>query len=307
MSVHASNEPLCSECPSHPDIEAIVDVRATTIDGFPVGRVLPSLKRRSVGPFVFLDHIGPVDVGPGRGLDVRPHPHIHLATVTYLFDGEIEHRDSLGSLQVIRPGAINWMTAGRGIVHSERTPAALRESGFRMHGVQLWAALPSEHENTEPAFAHYPAGDLPRVKHAGVTLRVLAGSAFGAVSPIAALSRVLMVEARMANGSTLQLPHEKEVAAFVIDGSLSCGQEQAQAGRLLVFTSGSSAELCAKSDALVLLIGGDPLGARHMYWNFVSSDASAIERAKADWQNGKFPKVPGDELEFVPLPAVRHK
>lgn len=307
MSVHASLEPECLETSPNPDIATIVDVRSTTIDGFPVGRVLPSVKRRSIGPFVFLDHIGPVDVEAGRGLDVRPHPHIHLATVTYLFDGAILHRDSLGSHQVIEPGAVNWMTAGRGIVHSERTPEALRESGFRLHGVQLWVALPTEQENIEPAFEHYPAESLPDIVHDGAHVRVLAGEAFGVTSPIRSLSRVLFVEVRLPAGTSIELPKEQEVAAFIVSGKTSCGAQTAETGRLLAFTSGSHARLHAQTDTRLLFIGGDPLGPRHMFWNFVSSSAENIERAKRDWQSGNFPKVPGDEREFVPLPETRHK
>lgn len=307
MSVQPSLEPECSERSPNPDIAVVVDVRSTTIDGFPVGRVLPSVKRRSIGPFVFLDHIGPVDVAPGRGLDVRPHPHIHLATVTYLFDGAMLHRDSLGSDQVIQPGAVNWMTAGRGIVHSERTPESLRGSGFRMHGVQLWVALPAEHEDIEPAFDHYPAECLPDVVRDGAHIRVLAGEAFGVVSPIRSLSRVLFAEVRLPAGASVDVPQEQEVAAFVVDGQLTCGAQAAAAGRLLAFTFRSNARLQARTDTHLLFIGGDPLGPRHMFWNFVSSSLERIEQAKREWQSGNFPKVPGDEQEFVPLPETRHK
>ncbi len=284
-------------------IETIIDAQSRVIDGFPVGRVLPNIKRRMVGPFIFIDHIGPIDAAPGTALDVRPHPHINLATVTYLFEGEILHRDSLGFEQTIRPGAVNWMTAGRGIVHSERTPAELRRTGFRMHGVQLWIALPQEHEEVEPDFRHFPAEALPSVSRGDVHLSVLVGSVYGVTSPVPTLSRLFYVDARLPQGAELSLPNEEERAAFVVEGTISCGEERAEVGRLLAFAPESAPLLRAESDARIMLLGGDALdGPRHIFWNFVSSSKQRIEQAKDDWREGRFPKVPGDDQEFIPLP-----
>jgi redox-sensitive bicupin YhaK (pirin superfamily) len=254
---------------------------------------------------VFFDHMGSAIFPPGEGADVRPHPHINLATVTYLFEGEIDHRDSLGSHQAIQPGAINWMTAGRGIVHSERTAMAVRQAGQRLHGIQLWVALPAEHEEMAPEFFHHPADSIPTVDFPGVHARVLAGSAYGKRSPVKVLSPLFYVEARLAAGAELELPeHHAERAAYVVSGSVSCGQETASEPKLLVFRAGQRAVLRAGSDARVMLLGGDPLESpRHIWWNFVSSSLERIERAKRDWAERRFALVPGDEDEFIPLPT----
>ena len=283
---------------------SVIDARARDLGGFTVGRVLPSGARKLIGPFIFFDHMGPAAFPPGRGIDVRPHPHIGLATVTYLFEGEIVHRDSLGSHQPIRPGDVNWMTAGRGIAHSERTGAELRQSGARIDGLQLWVALPLRHEETEPEFHHHPARDLPAVDVAGTRVRVLAGSAFGETSPVRTLSPLFYADAAIPGGSELPLPDEhEERAAYVVSGSVECGNERAERGRMLVFAPGAAATLRAVSDARVALIGGAPIdGERHIFWNFVSSSRARIEQAKRDWRDGRFPKVPGDEQEFIPLP-----
>lgn len=303
MSAHEPMDPNCIACSTAPSIERIIDGRPRDLGGFAVTRVLPSIGRRQVGPFIFFDHMGPADFPPNGGMDVLPHPHICLATVTYLFEGEILHRDSLGSEQIIRPGAINWMTAGRGIVHSERTPVELRRTGFRVHGLQLWIALPKELEESEPDFRHYPAESLPQGDVRGVTVRVLCGSAYGMTSPVRTLSRLVYVECTMPAGAALELPLEEERAAYVVEGSISCGAERATSGRMLVFARGSSPVLRAESEARVVLIGGDALdGPRHIYWNFVSSSKERIEQAKVDWREGRFPKVPGDESEGIPLP-----
>jgi redox-sensitive bicupin YhaK (pirin superfamily) len=282
----------------------VIDARARDLGGFTVGRVLPSAARKLIGPFIFFDHMGPAAFPPGRGIDVRPHPHIGLATVTYLFEGEIVHRDSLGSHQPIRPGDVNWMTAGRGITHSERTGAGPRQAGSRLDGLQLWVALPLSHEETNPEFHHHPARDLPAVNIAGTQVRVLAGSAFGETSPVRTLSPLFYVDAAMPAGSELPLPNEhKERAAYVVSGSVECGNERAERGRMLVFTPGATATLRAVSDARVALIGGAPIdGERHIFWNFVSSSRARIEQAKRDWREGRFAKVPGDEQAFIPLP-----
>ncbi|PRP99637.1 pirin family protein [Enhygromyxa salina] len=304
MSTQPANSPECKTTPTH-EIETIIDGKPRDIDGFSVRRILPSAARRAVGPFVFFDHMGPAKLEPGRGLDVRPHPHINLATVTYLFDGEIVHRDSLGTHQPIRPGAINWMTAGRGIVHSERTSAEARAQGPQLHGIQLWVALPAQFEEVEPEFHHHGADTLPEVERGGARLRVLAGSAFGVTSPVHVFSPLFYVEAIMPAGSEVELPTgHPDRAAYIAEGSVSCGAEPAEAGRMLIYAAGTSPRLTAITDARVMLLGGAPLeGQRHIWWNFVSSNRERIEQAKQDWAEGRFPKVPGDEDEFIPLPA----
>ncbi len=282
----------------------LIEGRSRDLGGFTVRRLLPSKERRVVGPFVFLDHMGPVTFAPGTGIDVRPHPHINLATVTYLFEGEIVHRDSLGSQRAIQPGAVNWMTAGRGIVHSERSAPEARARGSRLHGIQSWVALPTEHEEAEPAFHHYPASVIPEVTRDGTRLRVIAGTAFGATSPVQVASPTLYVEARLEAGAELVLPEEyAERAAYVVEGAITCGVTEVHAGTLGVLGTSVRAVLHAVEPSHVLLLGGAPLdGRRHVWWNFVSSSEARIERAKRDWQEGRFPKVPGDELEFIPLP-----
>ena len=284
-------------------IATIVEGRARDLGGFFVARLLPSKAMRNVGPVVFFDHMGPAEFPPGTGIDVRPHPHIGLATVTYLFEGEIVHRDSLGFVQPIEPGAINWMTAGRGIAHSERTGDALRKTGSRLHGLQLWVALPKAHEETEPAFAHHPAATLPATDVDRVKLRVLAGSAYGLASPVQTLSELFYVEARMPRGTHLALPLETaERAAFVVSGEVECGGERIAAPRMIVFTRGAVAALSATADAHVMLLGGASLdGERHLWWNFVSSSKERIEQAKRDWAERRFASIPG-ETEFIPLP-----
>jgi redox-sensitive bicupin YhaK (pirin superfamily) len=247
--------------------------------------------------------MGPAELAPGQGIDVRPHPHINLATVTYLFEGEIVHRDSVGSVQPIQPGAINWMTAGRGIVHSERTGPERRKTGSRLHGLQLWVALPKVHEETEPEFRHYPAEALPELEKNGARIRVLAGSAYGAESPVRTLSPLFYVEATIPADSELPVPAEhEERAAYVVEGTIRCGAERVEASRMIVFAPRSTPVLQAESAARLVLLGGAPLdGERHLWWNFVSSSRERIEQAKRDWKEGRFASVPG-ETEFIPLP-----
>jgi redox-sensitive bicupin YhaK (pirin superfamily) len=257
-----------------------------------------------VGPFIFLDHFGPAVLTPPRALDVRPHPHIGLATVTYLLEGEVLHRDSLGSAQAIRPGAVNWMTAGRGIVHSERTPAGLRAAPSRLHGLQLWVALPRAHEEAEPSFRHHPADTLPTLREDGVRIRLLAGRAFGARAPVEALSPLFLVEASVPDGAAVPLPGDSpDRGVYVVEGALTAGAARLEAGRLGVLRAGASPRLLAAGPSRVLLLGGEPLDERrHAWWNFVSSSRERIEEAKAAWAAGRFPKVPGDEAERTPLP-----
>ncbi len=272
--------------------------------GFTVRRYLPAAARQAVGPFLFFDHFGPVQAGPEDNHDVRAHPHIGLATVTYLFEGAMQHRDSLGVVQRIEPGAINWMTAGRGIVHSERTPDDLRGLARRSHGLQLWVALPAADEEMAPAFAHTPAADIPALEVGGARLRVLVGEAFGAVSPVAVRSPTLYLDIEMSAGDAFPLPLAEERALYVIEGSVHLDGEPLPPGRLLVLAAGEEPMLGAEGEARVVMIGGAPLGHRHMWWNFVSSRKDRIVQATDDWAAGRMPLVPG-ETEFIPLPEHR--
>jgi redox-sensitive bicupin YhaK (pirin superfamily) len=306
MSVRSHAEPVCTET-VEPAVELLIASRTRDLGGgFSVRRLLPSPARRMVGPFIFVDHMGPVQMARGAGLDVRPHPHIHLATVTYLFVGEILHRDSLGSEQLIRPGAVNWMTAGRGIVHSERSPAAARAAGVRVHGMQLWVALPTADEEIEPSFQHHPAAAIPAIERRGVQLRVIAGSAFGVTSPVRVRSSMMYVEAQLERGAELALPDEhRERAVYVVEGMLSCDGTPRGPGNMLVMRPGTAVRVGALETSRAMLIGGEALdGERHIWWNFVSSSRERIERAQEDWRSGRFPKVPGDEEEFIPLPEA---
>jgi redox-sensitive bicupin YhaK (pirin superfamily) len=307
-----ADSPDDSETP----LDVVVEPRERDLgDGFVVRRLLPSARPRAIGPFVFFDHFGPTHLGPGRGLDVRPHPHINLATVTYLFEGEILHRDSLGSQQVIRPGDINWMTAGRGIVHSERTPEVRRAEGSTIHGLQLWVALPRESEEVAPEFHHHPGTALPSwVGPGGVEVRVLVGEALGVRSPVKTLSRVVYLDVRLEAGAVFDLPDDAgERGIYVVAGDVTCADRSFGVGRLLSFRPGRSARVRAEVSARMVLVGGDPLPEpRHIWWNFVSSTEARIEAARRDWQvrrgeaNGPFPLVPGDEQDFIPLPLPAH-
>ena len=272
-------------------------------NGFVVRRVLPSPLRRMVGPFAFVDHMGPVELQPGMGMDVRPHPHIGLSTVTFLFDGEVVHRDSLGIDQVIRPGDVNWMTAGSGIVHSERSPAATRKTGSRVHGMQLWVALPTASEEISASFQHHPAATIPSLQQPGARLCTIAGSAYGLVSPVATHSPLFYVEARLDAGARLQLPDEYAGrAAYVVDGTISCDGKPYAEGVMAVFRPGP-AQIVALTASRVMLLGGAVLdGERHIWWNFVSSSQARIDAAAAAWRTREFPAIPGDDQEFIPLP-----
>ena len=271
--------------------------------GFTVKRLLPHAKQRSVGPFVFMDHIGPATLGRGNPLEVRPHPHIGLATVTYLWEGAIMHRDSVGSLQEIQPGAVNWMTAGRGIVHSERTPDRLLGLPQRMHGLQTWVALPKAHEEAEPSFAHHPADTLPVVELPGARLTIVAGNAFGEQSPVQVLMPTLYVSIELAAGASIVIPAEHdERALYPVAGELELDGDLLPLEELAVLDAWGEPVLRARSDARVMLLGGAKLdGPRHVWWNFVSSSRERIEQAKQDWRDGRIGQVPG-ETEFIPLP-----
>jgi hypothetical protein len=287
-------------------IELLVQGRAHELSpGFAVRRVLPSVKRRMVGPFIFLDHFGPMVVPPGgNGMEVRPHPHIGLATVTYLFEGGIFHRDSLGYAQAIRPGDVNWMTAGSGIAHSERTEEAMKKTGFRMHGVQTWVALPKAHEETAPSFQHVPAGELPAWQEAGTSLRLIVGSYAGRTAPTTHFSPIFYVAGEMpAAGGIKVLPEHAERSLYLSEGTATVGDRQLGVGDLAVLAAGVPVDVLAgPQGARLMLLGGAPIeGPRHIWWNFVSSSKERIEKAKADWKEGRFAKVPGDS-EFIPLP-----
>ena len=273
------------------------------LGGFTVRRVLPFAGRQMVGPFIFFDHLGPAQFAPGTGVDVRPHPHIALATVTYLFSGSLEHRDSLGTVRVIRPGDVNWMTAGEGIAHSERTPAAARMSGEHLHGIQSWVALPDGAEDVAAAFVHYPASVLPTRTMGGVRLTMIAGEAFGMRSPVATLWRTVYAQAQFEPNARLELASDAgERAIYVVEGAIADGDTHVVQGQLAVFEPGAAISLCAIGATRAMLLGGDRFPTpRYIWWNFVASSPQRIESAKQRWQRNEFPPVPG-ETEFIPLP-----
>ncbi|MDR3494546.1 MAG: pirin family protein [Ancalomicrobiaceae bacterium] len=285
-------------------LDTIIEARRKDLgDGLVVGRVLPVAKRRMVGPFVFLDHMGPADFQPGAGIDVRPHPHIGLATVTFLFDGEIFHRDNLGYRQAIRPGELNWMSAGSGIVHSERTDLSLRSKGGFIHGLQAWVALPEALEEAAPSFTHVDDRDLPVTDDGRVFLRMVAGSAYALTSPAPTLSPLFYAHADLTDGARVALPPDySERGAYIVSGHIRFDGEIYEAGRMLVFKPGGEPAIEAVGGpARVMLLGGEPLGPRFMWWNFVSSHQERIDEAKADWASGRM-ALPVEETEFIPLP-----
>ena len=271
--------------------------------GFKVRRLLPAAAKQAVGPFIFFDHFGPIDAAPDANHDVRAHPHIGLATVTYLYEGAMEHRDSVGSVQRIEPGAINWMTAGSGIVHSERTPADLKGKARRSHGLQLWAALPRAHEETAPSFVHTPASAIPEAAFEGGRVRVLIGSAFGHTSPVATFSETLYLDIRLDAGRAVVLENlPEEVAVYAVTGALEIDGEPVAPGTMACLEDGSGARISSAAGAQFVLIGGAPLDAkRFISWNFVSSSKERLARAAEDWEQQRYAKVPG-ETEFIPLP-----
>lgn len=273
-------------------------------DGFMVRRMLPVLQARHVGPFVFFDHIGPATFSAGKGMDVRPHPHIGLATVTWLFDGAIRHRDSLGSLADIRPGEVNWMTSGRGIVHSERTPPQERQDGHRLHGIQVWVALPQADAEVAPAFHHHDREALPRIRQPGVEAVLIAGSAYGERSPVKVFAPMFFLEVSLAAGAELALPQEHaERGVHVVEGAVHWDGLDIGANQMAVQAGPSAPPLQAREASRLMLFGGAPLdGERHLWWNFVAASHERIEQAKDDWQAQRFGIVSGDEVEFIPLP-----
>ncbi|HSM30693.1 MAG TPA: pirin family protein [Woeseiaceae bacterium] len=283
-------------------IELLIEPRARDLGDFTVRRALPDKRRQRVGPFIFFDHMGPAEFQPGTGVNVRAHPHIGLATITYLFEGEMLHRDSLGYVQPIRPGAVNWMTAGRGIVHSEKVSADILASGQRLHGLQTWVALPTGAEQSEPSFEHYPAADIPAVIADGAEIRVVLGSAFGVASPVSTRSETLYVDVLLQPGQAVAIPEAGELAVYVVEGSVAINREFVDAGVLAILENGAAGTVTAESAARIMFAGGDALeGERFIWWNFVASSRERIEQAKKDWREQRFDGVPG-ETDYVPLP-----
>jgi redox-sensitive bicupin YhaK (pirin superfamily) len=303
MSWHVAEDPIPGDRFSCDAIETVIVPRARDLGGFEVRRALPSARKQMIGPFIFFDQMGPAEFLLGQGMDVRPHPHIGLSTVTYLFEGEIMHRDSLGTELPIRPGELNWMTAGRGIAHSERTPSSLRASGFKMFGLQTWVALAAGDEESEPGFIHYDSGALPILTGEGKSVRVICGGLLGGTSPVATSTATLYADAELEAGASLPLdPTYEERAIYTVSGTVDIAGDEFGPGRLLVFRPGDRITIRARDRARFMVLGGEPMdGPRHIRWNFVSSRQDRIEQAKADWKAGRFDSVPG-ETEFIPLP-----
>lgn len=299
MSYEEATAPSCVDCDGA--VEVRIEPHEKDLGEFTVRRVLPSAKRRMVGPFIFFDHMGPAEFPPGKGVNVRPHPHIGIATITYLFEGEIMHRDDLGYVQPIQAGAVNLMTAGRGIVHSERAGSDFDEHSA-LHGIQSWLALPADKQEIEPAFQHIAADELPELQMSGSRIRVIMGEAYGKKSPVPLHSATLYVEALIPAGAVLESPggHE-ELAAYIVSGEVEIDAEHYASGVMAVAAPGQTLIVAAKSDSRVMFVGGDNLGKRKLWWNFVSDSPERIEQAKQDWNAGRFGTVPGDD-EFIPLP-----
>lgn len=288
---------------THSDaVEQIIQPKEKDLGEFTVRRTLPSANRQAVGPWVFFDHMGPATFPACSGINVRPHPHINLATVTYLFEGEILHRDSLGNEQAIRPGDLNLMVAGKGIVHSERERPEINNIEHALHGLQLWLALPEKDEEVDPAFYHYPSAELPKLEVNGVPLRVMIGTAYGATSPVKTFASTLYVEAHLQKGQELAIPIADERAVYIASGGLTVDGTDLTAHSLTVFTSKPSIHIMATQESRIAILGGENVGKRFIEWNFVSSKKERIEEAKRMWQQQTFEKVPGDDVEFIPLP-----
>jgi len=304
MSFFPGKDPAAGDAYQCDAISQVIVPRTVDLGDFAVRRALPSARTRMVGPFIFFDHFGPAEFHAGSGLDVRPHPHIGLATVTYLFDGEIMHRDSLGTAMAIKPGEVNWMTAGRGIVHSERTRPEKRVDGEPIHGLQMWVALPAAKEEMEAAFAHHATAEFPVIKENGKNVRVVVGALYGSSSPVPVVHETIFGDVHLKAGTSLPLDADhEERAIYVIEGVVDISGDRFEPGRLLVFKPGDAPTITAIDNAHFVIVGGAPMdGPRHIWWNFVSSRKERIEQAKADWKAGHFDKVPGDEIEFIPLP-----
>jgi redox-sensitive bicupin YhaK (pirin superfamily) len=306
MSWTPCPEPVLGDRASTEAVEMVIVPRAVDLGEMTVRRVLPSSQRQMVGPFIFFDQMGPAEFLTNQGIDVRPHPHINLATVTYLFEGEIVHRDSLGTAKTIEPGAVNWMRAGRGIVHSERTSVARKQQGQRLFGIQTWMALPVSEEESAPAFVHHAAAALPLIEAGGVVARLIAGQAFGATSPLVSASDTVYADVRLDAGARLPIEADyDERAIYTIGGTIEVAGHAYEAGKLLVLRPGEQIIVSATTAARFMLFGGEPMeGPRYLWWNFVSSRRERIEAAKEEWAKGRFDTVPGDEAEFIPLPAT---
>ncbi|MEZ2405234.1 pirin family protein [Bosea sp. UNC402CLCol] len=304
MSQLPAEDPILGDARSCEAIEKVIVPRSHDLGGFQVRRALPAIGQRMVGPFIFFDQMGPAEFHLGEGLDVRPHPHIGLSTVTYLFDGEIMHRDSLGTALAIKPGAVNLMTAGRGIVHSERTGMEARASGPKLYGIQAWLALPKSHEEVAPEFVHHGAPMLPRIVEGGKRISLIMGSAYGQSSPVKFPWEALYAEAVLSPGAILPLdPDYDERAIYIVSGKVDIAGDEFGAGQLLVFKPGDRISILAVDQSRVMIVGGEPMdGPRHIWWNFVSSSQERIEQAKQEWKTGRFDTVPGDDKEFIPLP-----
>ncbi|MDX2204077.1 MAG: pirin family protein [Hyphomicrobiaceae bacterium] len=305
MSWHPTTDPVAGDRHACDALEHVIVPRARDLGGFSVRRALPAAQKQMVGPFIFFDQMGPAEFVIGKGIDVRPHPHIGLATVTYLFEGEVFHRDSLGTALPIHPGAVNLMTAGRGIVHSERETSQAQAGPRRLFGIQAWAALPASHEEQAPAFLHVGADALPRIAGEGKRVRIVMGEAYGARAPVDFPHAALFAEAVLAPGAVLPLdPDYDERAIYVASGSIDIAGDTFEEGRLLIFKPGDRISVLATSQARLVIVGGDPMdGPRHIWWNFVSSSQDRIRAAKEDWAQGRFALVPGDEVEKIPLPT----
>jgi redox-sensitive bicupin YhaK (pirin superfamily) len=306
MSWLPVQDPVPGDKRSCDAIEHVIVPCARDLGGFEVRRALPSARKQMVGPFIFFDQMGPAEFLIGGGIDIRPHPHIGLATVTYLFDGEVFHRDSLGSAIAIRPGEVNLMSAGRGIVHSERETSAAKQQTRRLFGIQAWCALPKSHEETAPSFVHHGVVALPRIEGQGKRVRLVMGAAYGERSPVSFPHETLFAEAVLAPGAVLPLdPDYDERGVYIASGEIDIAGERFAEGRLLVFHPGDRISLLALGNARLVLLGGEPMdGPRHIWWNFVSSSEERIEQAKEDWRQSRFALVPGDEKEFIPLPTT---
>jgi len=303
MSHLQAEDPICPDNPDCEPVETVIVPRPHDLGGFEVRRALPSARRRMIGPFIFFDQMGPTVFAPGQAIDVRPHPHIGLATVTWLVEGEIMHRDSLGSVQPIKPGEVNWMTAGSGIVHSERSPDHTRGGGAPLFGIQTWIALPKTHEETTPGFSHYGVDQIPIIEDTGIRAALIAGAAWDRRSPVEVFTETVYADIRMTAGRDLKLPSDiEERGVYVLTGRIDIAGTAFAAGTMLALRPGREVVVRAVEPSHVFLLGGAPMdGPRHIWWNFVSSSKERIEQAKRDWKEGRFDKVPG-ETEFIPLP-----
>lgn len=304
MSWQPGADPILGDKTSCDLIEMVIVPRVRDLGGFEVRRALPSQQRQMVGPFIFFDQAGPAQLITGKGIDIRPHPHIGLATVTYLFEGEMRHLDSLGTEQTILPGDVNWMTSGKGIVHSERSSAAERTRGAKLYGIQSWVALPKHAEETDPGFFHHDKADLPFISAQGKEVRLIAGSLFGQTSPVETYTDMFYADAILDAGATLPLPAEhEERGIYIVEGSIDISGDTFGAGRLLVFRPHDEITIVARQRSRIMLLGGEPMdGPRHIWWNLVSSSKERIDQAKEDWKKRRFDTIPGDEEEFTPLP-----